>query len=455
MAGEDNEVGHDAANPKHVPASSETNPGHVTAGEAQTGAAPSPISEWTASDTRGGLNEVGATPVAGDGYEAIGTPAHEFSSASKDAADDSTPQTSTFGPDAAVAPRKSNVWPVAAGIVIGAAIGAGSAYAVYTASAGDSATEQQIAALSSRVDALDKRPDPQQAVAPLKASLADLAGKVAAVDALARSKPAATPQSSASQQATAATAPDPNVAALQQNVAALQASLGTLQKQAASSSDLKAAQTKLAAVETSLGDVQKQASTTQGDVQSLQSGQKSLEGKITSAPALAVVADSLVEQINRGLPFAAQVNALESLGVDPAKIAVLRQSADQGVPSAAVLAAKFEPLTDNLLSSGYKAKPNASFWDRMKDGASSLVSIHRVDDVDGPDTPSRVARIKADLARGDVIDAVTTWNLLPPDSKAKPDSAAWGALAKTHAEAKTAANAIEHDAIAALGPKKS
>jgi hypothetical protein len=451
---DDNEVRHDASDPTGAP-KHDPKPGETSS------TAPSPIAEWTASDTRGALNEVGATPVAGESYaaEAEAARLHEFSETPRAAVDETPPPSSPVIPDAVAAPRKSSLWPVAAGIVLGAAIGAGSAYYVYTATGGDSSLEPQIAALTGRVDALDKRPDPQQAVAPLKASLADLAGKVAAVDVLARSKagaPAAPLAAGTSQpQPATAAPPDPNVAALQQKVAALQAALGTLQQQAASASDLKAAQGKLAVVETSVATVQKQASAMQGDVQSLQSGQKNLEGKITSAPALAVVADSLVEQINRGLPFAAQVNALESLGVDPAKIAVLRQSADQGVPSAAVLSAKFEPLTDGLLSAGYKAKPNASFWERMKDGASSLVSIHRVDDVDGPDTPSRVARIKADLARNDVIDAVATWNLLPPEAKAKPEAAAWGALAKTHADAKTAANAVEHDAIAALGTKKS
>lgn len=465
MAGDDNEVRHDASG--SAGASMSTHPGEAKGGEPEASATPSAISEWTASDTRGALNEVGATPVAGEGYTATGfegEPARdEFStSASHVAAENAAPHASTVIPETMVAQRKSSFWPVAAGIVLGSVTGAGSAYYVYTSSTGNSPMEQQIAALNGRVDTLDKRPDPQQAVMPLKASLADLAGKVAAVEAVARSKPTAAPgpsQASGASQpppaVAAAAVTDPSVAPLQQKVAALQAALGSLQQQAASASDLKAAQSKLAAVEAALADVEKKTSATQGDVQSLQSGQKSLEGKITSAPALAVVADSLVEQINRGLPFAAQVNALDSLGVDPAKIAVLRQSADQGVPSASVLAARFEPLTDALLSFGTKPKPNAGFWERMKDGASSLISIHRVDDVDGTDMPSRIARIKADLARNDVIDALATWNLLPPEVKAKPDVAAWGALAKTHAEAKTAANAVEHDAIAALGTKKS
>ena len=466
MAGEDKEVGHEASDLVGASKLNEpdaTKPSVSKPIASPVGSTHATVSEWTASDKRGALNEGGPTPVAEDAYVASiaeGASVHDGSAKTSRVDAAALPHASTAAA-ASVAPRKSSVWPLAAGIVLGAAIGAGSAYYVYTSTAGDASTGQQIAALSGRVDALDKRPDPQQAVAPLKASIADLAGKVAAVEALARSKPTAAsaapqgPNAGQAQQPAATTAPDPTVAAMQQKLTALQAALGTLQQQAASASDVKAAQSKIAAVETAVTGVQKQAAAMQGDVQSLRTGQKSLEGKITSAPALAVVADSLVEQINRGLPFAPQVNALDSLGVEPAKIAVLRQYADQGVPSAAVLAAKFEPLTDDLLSAGYKAKPNAGFWDRMKEGAGSLVSIHRVDNVDGTDTPSRVARIKADLARNDVIDAVATWNLLPSEAKTKPGAAAWGALAKTHADAKTAANAVEHDAIAALGTKKS
>ena len=65
-------------------------------------------------------------------------------------------------------PKRSLV-PVAAGLVIGALIGAGSAWLVYSqaGSGGDS----QVAPLASRIDVLEKRPAPQGEIAARKAPL--------------------------------------------------------------------------------------------------------------------------------------------------------------------------------------------------------------------------------------------------------------------------------------------
>ena len=83
----------------------------------------------------------------------------------------------------------------------------------------------------------------------------------------------------------------------------------------------------------------------------------------------------------------------------------------------------------------------------------SMVSVRRSDDTTGDTLASHVALIEADLAHEDVASAYTVWGALPAAAKAK--SEAWGALAKTHAEAMQAARALQIQAIAALGAKKS
>ncbi len=437
MAGDD----HEGRQATSEPAAASSKPGGP--------GAPSPLSEWTASDARGSLNEVGPVPLATAGgtdplardpLDQASVPSPSTSQGTADAASTPAGVAGAEPPTAPVA-RRASLWPVAAGLLAGALVGAGSAYLVYANAPGRDALDGKVAALTTQVDALNRRPDPAGPLATLKVAVADLSGRVGAVEKQAGSKPAA-----------AETAP--GASDLPGKISALQAKLDALQQQSASAGDLAAAQGKLATLATGVADVQKQAGAARTDVQALQSGQKNLE-KIIGSPALAVVADSLVQQIGRGLPFATQVNALEALGADPARAAILRQFADAGVPTATALAAKFDPLTDGLLAAGTKLPPNAGFWDRMKSGASGLISIRRVDAVTGDDVPSRVARIKADLARDDVVDAVKTWEALPAEAKSKPDSAAWGALAKTHAEAIGAANAIQHDAIAAFAAKKS
>ena len=477
MAGDDHAGKQGVPDPTAEPRPAEagTSPAEMT---------PSPaLAEWTASDARGGLNEVGAVPEKEPEDYPHEPILHEYAGGAE-SSPLSGPAEAGSGATAAVsaapmAPSRASLWPVAAGLVVGAVIGAGSAYYVYANAHPTDGLDGQVATLAGQVEALNKRPDPAGDVSSLKASVADLSDKLAAVERLAQAKAA---EPAAASAPAAASPPPAGASDLAQKLAALQASFEAMQQRSASASDLAAAQGKLAAVAASVAEVQKQASTVrpdlqalqsnlqalqsgqqslqngqqtlQGGQQTLQSGQKVLEGKVGS-PALAVVADSLVQQISRGLPFVAQVNALDAIGVDPARIAILRQFADSGVPTAAALGAKFEPLTEGLLAAGNKAPSDAGFWDRLKNGASGLVSVRRVDAVAGDDVASHVARIRADLGRNDVVDAVKTWALLPADAKAKPEAASWGALAKTHAEAVTAADAIEHDAIAALAVKKS
>ncbi len=209
----------------------------------------------------------------------------------------------------------------------------------------------------------------------------------------------------------------------------------------------------MTALAATIDGLKKEDATTQSAVAALQDGQKGLEAKVTSAPALAVVADSLVQTIARGAPYAGQVAALSTLDADPAKVAVLKENADKGVPSAQMLAKKFAPLADTILATANKAPPNAGLMERLKSGMASMVSVRSAGSSDGDDVGSRVSRIEADLAHDDVAGAYATWDGLPADAKAKSD--AWGALAKTHVEAMNAARGLQQQAIASLGNRKS
>ncbi len=444
------------------PCGSGATEGHVdealAVGPAVTGSGEAAGTEWTASDARGPLSA--ARPV-----ETV-EPLHEGASASSHAPEPASASVSS------AAPRRSVAGSVFAGLVIGALIGAGTAALVYrlapTTGQGDGS---RIAALSARVDTLSQRPDPQPSIADLKGTVAALDGRFTAlrtsVAALQQAK-ATVPQGSPASPTSvpvAAQAFDP--APLQQRIATLQGDVDALRKDdAAAKGDTRDLQGRLTVVAAALAASQKQASVVedgvrdvqghqkslQSEQQGLQNQQKALEGKV-NAPALAVVADSLVQQIARGLPYVTQVDALASIGADPARVAILRQGADKGVPTAKALGDAFEPLADSVAMTGRKTPPGAGFVARMEAGLFSMVSIRSTSDTTGTSAASRVSRIQADLAHDDVADAYATWGALPAESKAK--SEAWGALAKTQTEAMAAARALQHDAIAALGAKKS
>ncbi len=456
---------------------------------------PSPLaSEWTASDARGPLNPASGTDVTppaeplGEAATLKTTP--PISSTALPISSTVSPAPSSSVDAGATAPRRSAAGSIFAGLIAGALGGAGTYALMHYMSAGGGQQNQALNALtarvnaldslSARVDALSNRPDPQSSIDALKSSVARLEGKTAGVG----EGGASTGQPSTAAAPLAAFDAGPlegRIAALQTGldalrkddaasgggadslqgkVASLAAGLAGMQKDASDAqaglTDLRRQQRSLADQQKSLADQQSSLAGQQkdfgGEQQALRSGQKTLEGKV-SAPALAVVADSLVQQIGRGLPYATQVDALASLGADPARVAILRQGADKGVPSPKALADMFAPLADPIASTARRAPPGAGFMDRMKSGLFSMVSIRSEGDTTGTGIGARVSRIQDDLAHDDVADAYATWVALPAEAKAK--SEAWGAFAKTEAEAMTAARALQRDAIAALGAKKS
>ncbi len=492
-------------------------------GAVKPGAEDAPQTEWTASDRRGPLGSAGAEDVerivpareadAEGGIDRVepDDAAHPATPHFGEAGEASSPTLASMGHAApsessAVAPeRKRSLVPVAAGLVVGALIGAGSAWLVYSQTGGANGSPQQIAALSSRVDTLDKRPDPQPELTKLQSGVTDLQGRIAALEkrppgsavgegstpvAPSPEQTAAKAPEPAALTSPAATAP-PSDANLTGKVAALQAALDELRTRTSSLQAQDAGQdgaaAKVASLQTGVADAQKQAAGAQSalesvkseqkdlgdkiagltvavagalkkaegaqtDAETLQTRQKALEGKLGS-PALAVVADSLVQQIGAGQPFARQVDALAALNADPAKIAVLRENAIRGVPSAQSLLAQWKPLSDPVIATGNKAPANANLGQRLEHGLFGLVSVHRADGTTGNDLASRVNLIEADLGHGDVVAAYAAWQALPADARARSDN--WGALAKTSVEASAAARDLQHSAIDALGAKKS
>lgn len=434
-----------------------------------------PHLEWTVSDRRGPLDSAETRSeadverfVPAHETDAVGTADHASAPHDpEDALRDPVPPSPSPEPppisdepgrvahSAAVeaAPSRSSAWPIAAGLIGGAVIGAAVAALIFNAQKPEPGSDQQAVALSSRVDALEKRPNPAQALSTLQGSVGDLYNKIAALQK-------AGPPSSAEKVASAS---PPDNGPLQKKVADLATSLDglqgqtkDLQKQAADlqkqATETQGLAGKVTSLETAVSGAQKQTSTLQSNVEAVQAQQKSLEGKI-GIPALAVVTDSLVQQIDHGEPFVTHVDALSTLGADPAKVAVLRQYADKGVPSAATLAAKFAPLAEPMVAAPHRAPPNAGLMDRLKSGMSGLVTVRSADTATGNDLSSRVARIETALSHDDVTAAYESWNLLPAEAKAK--SEAWGALAKTSAVARAAARSLQREAIVSLGVKKS
>ncbi len=320
---------------------------------------------------------------------------------------------------------------LAAALIAGVVGGFGGAFALrYVDTLQGPAPVDRVAELNARADALERKSEASAAV------LAALESRVAAVQSGAAKAAASTDAALSGLRAAFAARPAattgagqaeaPDLGPVEEKIDALEKKLGSLD----------AVQQKLAAIETSLAGAK--ADPRAKDM--------------SAAHSKGVVAASLVQLVSRGEPFANDVDALENLGVDPAKLAPLRAAAATGVASISNLSDEFAGLAPSLDTPEAPA-PDSSILERLARDASSLVRIRRAGDPHDTDIPGRIAAIEGALARLDVAKAYAVWLQLPDAARVK--SAKWGAAAKARLDALSTASAIEADAVTALGKPKS
>lgn len=382
-----------------------------------------PKSEWTASDARGPLaaaDERAARLGTADPPEPLAEPLSQTAPSDPEPAPLGTTARRAADATNTVSPSPSGSrWPIVAGILAGAAVGA--VVAVLVDRNESRPPSAELTSLAAKVDALEARKPAEPDLGPIRAALSTLQSQVADVRKSAAGA---------------------DTSQLEQKIAALQS-------QGAAAKDADA---KLGQMQGTLDALKQQMSATAADMQALKEQQKGLADRI-GAPALAIVADSLVQAIEAGQPYTKQVEALQALGADPAQVGILSQTAANGVASPRVLAAKLAPLEEPILATAHKPPSDASFMQKLESGMSSLVSIRRTGDTGGTDTSSLLARIETALAHDDLGDAAKAWDALPADARAK--SEAWSALLKQSAAALGAARNLQTNAIVALAGKKS
>jgi hypothetical protein len=185
-----------------------------------------------------------------------------------------------------------------------------------------------------------------------------------------------------------------------------------------------------AALEERVSSLEKAASSARGDV-----------------AARAVVASALVRAVDAGAPYAGELQALSGLGVDAARLAPLKDAASRGLPTPAMLARDFAPLSSKILAE--VTPSDGSVLNRLAASAAQVVRVRPVGEAPGADPPATVARIEAALARGALADALKEWKALPEPGRRV--SEAWGKALEARVMADAAARGILADAVAALG----
>lgn len=302
-------------------------------------------------------------------------------------------------------------------------------YYALNPSVAPSASPEAVTALGQRIDRLEarlgqieSRPAPALPPAP---DLAPLEGRIE--DARKTAEGARADAARALQQAQAAQrpveAPKVDLAPIEQRVARLETELGPLREA------LTAPKTQVRATE----------------------APDAAGGGARDAAALAVVAASLRQQIERGAPFPHEMSALEKLGADPARLNRLKPLASSGAPSAARLAQDFGALSPAMLRATRPAPADADLMDRIARSAASLVRIRPMGESAGEDPPALIGRIDAALQRGDVAGALALFDRLP--GEAKEPARDWASRARQRVDAETAARGLADEALDTLARK--
>lgn len=140
------------------------------------------------------------------------------------------------------------------------------------------------------------------------------------------------------------------------------------------------------------------------------------QARTAGAASAALAAATLAQATQTSRPFTGELALVESL-LPNAGAAPLRQAAQRGAPTRAGLARSF-PAAAASATSALGADPDdQSLGARIARAISSIVTIRRIDDLDGDGPHAVLARAEARLTEGDVEGALEALDRLPPQAR--------------------------------------
>jgi hypothetical protein len=162
--------------------------------------------------------------------------------------------------------------------------------------------------------------------------------------------------------------------------------------------------------------------------------------------AVAIVADVLRDKLAAGSPFATELAALKTLGVDSGKLAALGALVN-GAPTARALADRFDAAAPKVLAA-VQPLQDGGIADRFLAHLRGLVQVRPLNEVAGDDPAALVSQIEAESRRGDLEGALSAYAKLP--EAARRPAADWAAAASAKQGAEAALQSIRETAVARL-----
>jgi hypothetical protein len=205
-------------------------------------------------------------------------------------------------------------------------------------------------------------------------------------------------------------------------------------------SDIEALENRVAALQTAMksldADLARRASSSNADDRAMR---------------LAIAAEALRAAVERGAPFEAELAAVKSLGADPKAMAQLDPYAAQGLPSAVELERELAALTPAIYRAMEPQASHNSILARLESHAQRLVRITPAGPSAAPvgdDPAALIARLNADIARGDIEAALAEIAKLPDEARALAEP--WANKAGARRVALAESRHIAGEALAAL-----
>jgi hypothetical protein len=399
--------------------------------------------------------ELAATEVDGSADKAA---AGEAGTSTTGAAEDTIAESNAPGSARAGRRFTSHI----ASALIGAAVMAGAAAALWFAGVIPSRETTQFGTAASDTSAAPSNPAPNPPPSPAAASNGPVAPDLTArLDKIER----------AIETQRGDPALNSRIAELAGQTKALTDNLAALTRRAddiaaRSESTAKAADTALSAAETakSASEAASKDQVRHEDVDALASRIMALESAVkglaavtaplTSSGAddraarLTIAAEALRAAVERGAPYQGELSAVKALGVDAKKAEALEPFAAGGVPSAAMLAHELEAVIPALQDAAEPHSADTTFVERLKSNAQKLVRITPLTAPTGNDPQAVVDRIRLAAAHADIAAALADINALP--DAAKPLAAAFTKKAAAREAALAASRQIAAEALAAL-----
>ncbi len=187
--------------------------------------------------------------------------------------------------------------------------------------------------------------------------------------------------------------------------------------------DLAPLNEKLAGLDALVKSAGEAAKAQEGKIAALEQSLSQLAGKVdaqASQPkiAMAIAASALKSALDRGAPFAAELETFAAISPDAPEIAVLRPYAEKGVPTRTEIAGEADAAANAMVAAATPVDENAGFFQNLLASAESLVKVRPIGAVEGAGAPETVARIEVAVNQGDYAKALSEYDTLPEAVKA-------------------------------------